>query len=133
MRVVLDTNVLLSALFTHGVCEALLDSLVGSEACRIVLSEHILDEFCEHACTKFGAPADEVEQAVGFLRRHAEIIEPAPLPRAACRDPDDLPVLGTAVAARADVLVTGDAALLDLAEIHGVPILSPRTLYERLG
>ena len=132
MRVVLDTNVLLSALFTRGVCEAVLDILVASDACHVVLSEHILAEFNTHARKKFAAPADEVERADGFLRRHAEIVEPAPLPRRACKDPDDLPVLGTAVAGGADALVTGDAQLLELGEFQGVPILSPRAIYDCL-
>jgi uncharacterized protein len=132
VRVVLDTNVLLSALFTRGVCEALLDAINESDACRVVLSDHILAEFREHAETKFGAPADEVERAVNLLRRRAEIVEPAALPPRACKDPEDLPVLGTAVAARVDALVTGDGELLALGETHGIPIVSPRDLYERL-
>ena len=132
MRVVLDTNVLLSALFTRGICEALLDALLESETCRVVLSEHILAEFRGHAAKKFGAPADEVERAVDLLRQRVEIVEPAPLSPDACTDPDDLPVLGTGVAGRADVLVTGDGELLVLREVLGMPILSPRDLYERL-
>ncbi len=132
MRVVLDTNVLLSALFTRGICEALLDALLELGTCRVVLSEHILAEFRDHAAKKFGAPADEVERAVDVLGRRVEIVEPALPSPDACTDPDDLPVLGIGVAGRADVLVTGDGELLALREVHGMPILSPRDLYERL-
>jgi putative PIN family toxin of toxin-antitoxin system len=129
---VLDTNVLLSALFTRGVCEAVLDACVDSDACTIVVSEHILDEVRRNASEKFGAPADDVNAAVDFLRRHADVVVPASMPADACRDPDDRPVLGTAVAGRADVLVTGDAELLALQRIKGIPILSPRAFYDRL-
>jgi predicted nucleic acid-binding protein len=48
----------------------------------------------------------------------------------ACRDPDDLPVLGTSVAGQADYLVTGDQDLLTLRSFHGVAIVSPREFYE---
>ncbi len=113
-------------------CEALLDVLIESDVWAVVLSEHILDEFREHAEAKFGAPAHEVARAVAFLRRHAEIVEPAPLPIDTCRDPDDLPVLGTAIAGGVDALVTGDADLLDLKTIDAVAILSPRVFYDRL-
>lgn len=119
-------------MLTRGVCEALLDACLESEVCTIVLSEHILGEFARHAREKFGIPPDEAAGAIEFLRRHVELVEPAPLPKTLCDDPGDLPVLGTALAARADALVTGDKHLLHLRQVQGVPIISPRALYERL-
>lgn len=133
MRVVFDTNVLLSAMFTRGLCEALLDACLGSEECTVVLSEHILREFARHAVGKFGAPGKEVQRAVEFLRSEVELVEPGKAPLDTCRDADELGVLGTALAAGADCLVTGDKDLLDLQEFRGVPILSPRELHKRLG
>ncbi len=132
MRAVLDTNVLLSGMLTRGVCEAVLDACLQSEVRTIVLSEEILREFARHAREKFGIPPDGVDLAIEFLRRHVELVKPAALPRNTCRDQGDLPVLGTAVAARADVLVTGDRDLLDLGQVGGVPILSPRAFFDRL-
>jgi putative PIN family toxin of toxin-antitoxin system len=128
----LDTNVLLSGMFARGLCEALLEACLGSEECTIVLSEHILREFSRHGQTKFGAPASEVRRAAEFLRSHVELVEPGKVPPGTCRDPDDLPVLGTAVAARADCLVTGDAELLELKRCGPATILSPRAFYQRL-
>lgn len=132
MRVVLDTNVLLAGMLTRGLGENLLDACLGARACGVVVSEHILQEFTRHAGGKFRLPPDGVRQAIDYLRKRTELIEPLVLPPGACDDPDDLPVLGTAVAARADALVTGDAALLKLGTIHGIPILSPRAFYDRL-
>ncbi len=132
MRVVLDTNVLLSAVFTRGVCEALLDTCLETAECVIVLSEHILGEFAEHASGKFDAPAADVRRIVEFLRATAEVVVPAPMPEDACPDPDDLPVLGTAVAGRAEALVTGDAELLALRAVGEVRILSPREMFDRM-
>jgi uncharacterized protein len=61
---------------------------------------------------------------------------PPPLPAPACRDPDDDRVLATAVAARTDCLVTGDADLLVLDRYAGIPIVRPadfRALETRQG
>ena len=132
MRVVLDTNVLLSGLFVRGICEALLDACVASNDCVLVLSEHILGEFQHHACEKFHAPPHDVRKTVKFLRSHAELVKPATVPKKACRDKDDLPVLGTLVAGQADCLVTGDKDLLTLKHFQNIPIVSPREFYNHL-
>ncbi|MBN1942301.1 MAG: putative toxin-antitoxin system toxin component, PIN family [Phycisphaerae bacterium] len=132
MKVVLDTNVLLSGLFVRGLCEAVLDMCISSDGCTLIFSEHILNEFERHARRTFHAPAGEVRKAVKFLRDHAELVTPARIPAQACRDADDLPVLGTLVAGQADCLVTGDKDLLALGEFKGRPILSPRQFHEHL-
>jgi len=132
VRVVLDTNVLLSGLFVRGLCEAVLDACVASDGCLIVLSEHLLREFERHAQKTFHAPSREIREAMKFLRDHAEIVTPAEVAAKSCRDADDLPVLGTLVAGQADCLVTGDKDLLTLGKFNGRPILSPRQFYEHL-
>jgi uncharacterized protein len=131
VKIVFDTNVLLAGIFSRGLCEALLDACLGSE-CTVVLSEYILREFADHARNKFGAPAMEIREAIEFLRNHTEIVEPEKVPAGACRDEDDLPILGTALAGKADCLVTGDKDLLDLRECQGISIISPRTLYSQI-
>lgn len=131
MRIVFDTNVLLAGMFTPGICEALLDICLTSDQHVGVTSKHILEEFSRHA-EKFGAPGSEVRLTVKVLRSQLEMVEPSSVEPGACRDPDDLPVLGTLLASKADCLVTGDQDLLTLKEFHGMPILSPRDLYDRL-
>jgi predicted nucleic acid-binding protein len=121
VRVVFDTNVLLSAIFTRGLCEALLGACVDRADWEIVVSDY-----------KFRVPVVAVRAAVDLLRRNAEMVMPAEMSADACEDKDDLPVLGTAVAGGADLLVTGDAELLALGSVRGIPIVSPRALYERL-
>lgn len=130
VRVVLDTNVLFAGAATRGLCEALVG--VCLQAHTIVLSEHILAELREHLTAKLKMPADQARAYEQLLREEAEVVEPVTPPGVACPDPDDVPVLGTAVAGRADALVTGDAALLALKKVAGIPILSPREFYERL-
>ena len=77
-------------------------------------------------------PTGEVEKIVAFLRTESTIIEPATVTHDSCHDPADLPVLGTAQAAGADYLVTGDKDLLVLQRFGKFEIISPRKLYERL-
>ena len=59
------------------------------------------------------------------LRQLAEVIEPPPLPQPVCRDPDDDEVLALAIAAQADLIVSGDNDLLVLLQFNGIPIVSP--------
>jgi uncharacterized protein len=133
VRVVLDANVLLAGVFTRGVCERLLDVCwENAPAMVVVCSEHILGELGENAETKFGVPAVEVAETIEKLRHRMEVVEPSQVATDACRDADDLPVLGTAAAGNADYLVTGDRDLLTLQSFHGIPIVSPREFYDRV-
>lgn len=131
MRIVLDTNVLLAAFGARGLCEALLSACL--EGHDLVTSGHILGELRRHLAGKFRLPARRADEVVAFVRDHAEVVEPAPVPADACADPDDLPVLGTAVAGRAEVLVTGDGELPALGSHAGVAIVTPRECYRRLA
>lgn len=130
MRIVLDTNVLLAAFGTRGLCEAVL--AVCLESHELVLSEHILAEVRRHLQGKFRAPERQVRQIVTFLRGQAEVVEPVRLPSNVCRDPSDGPVIGTAIAGGVALLVTGDEDLLCLGQYEGISILSPRAFYDRL-
>jgi uncharacterized protein len=107
VRVVLDTNVLLSAVFTRGICQAVLDSVVESPVCTLVVGDYPLGEFRRVSIEKFRVPADDADAASDFILRNSERVRPADVAHGICPDEDDLPVIGTAVAARADVLVTG--------------------------
>jgi putative PIN family toxin of toxin-antitoxin system len=130
VRVVLDTNVLLAAIATHGLCQALVTLVFRDHA--VILSEHILGEVAKHYRGKFKATKRQADAAVAILRANGELVEPVTVPLGTVRDKDDLPVLGTAVAGSAAVLVTGDQELLALRLFRGVAILSPRDFYERL-
>ena len=130
MRVVLDTNVLLAGVATHGICEGLMAICFRDHS--VVLSQHILNEFAEHYVGKFKATDLQAALVADTLRQHSEIVVPALIPQDAFGDEDDLPVLGTAVAGQADCLVTGDKQLLELGAFQGIPILSPREFYDRI-
>jgi len=130
VRIVLDTNVLLAAFASHGLCEAVVTVCLSDH--DIVLSEPILVELSRHLVRKVKLPPRQAEENVRLVREHSELVEPAVVESGACRDPKDLMVLGTAVAGRADAIVTGDQDLLVLKAFQGVEIWSPRTFYDQL-
>ncbi len=131
MRVVLDSNVLLSGLVSRGLCETVVVACL--EHHDIVASEHILEEVAFHLTDKFHASPEQVTATVDLLRRECELVNPADVPASACRDPDDLKILGTALAGHVKWLVTGDRDLLALDQFQEIQILSPRAFCELLG
>ena len=127
---VLDTNVILAAFASHGLCDALMT--VCLEHHHLICSEHILAELQRHLVGKLKLTEDQVGEIISFLEEHTEVVDPQMVESGACPDPDDLPVLGTALAGGADLLVSGDRDLLDLGAHAGIPIVSPRECYARL-
>ncbi len=123
MRIVLDTNVIISAFITRGVCRRLFEYCAESH--QIVISEFILNEFSSTLIRKFGFTAEEIEEASASLILCGELVEPVTFGEQICRDPDDDHVLGTAIAGNADYIVTGDRDLLVLERFHTVEIISP--------
>ena len=115
---------------TRGVCADVLRVVIADHA--LVVSETVLDELRRVLCAKLGVPAETVEAAEVFLRRHGIVIDRAPPLGITIRDPDDIAVLEQAVAAQADVLVTGDRDLLEVEEAVPIRIVSPRGLWEAL-
>ena len=130
MRMVLDSNVLLAGFGTRGLCEALI--AICLESHHLILSQFILIETRRYLTAKFKVPAAHTDEIIAFLEEHAEMVIPSEIKSGACRDPDDLPVLGTAVAGRAGVLVIGDKDMLVLKEYAGIPIINPRECYDKL-
>ena len=130
MRLVLDTNVLLAGIATHGICEGVV--AISYRDHSVVLSEYILAELREHYIGKFKATDEQATTVVSTLRTQSKIVVPAPVSAEVFGDADDLPVLGTAVSGHAEYLITGDKQLQELKEYQGVRIVSPRELYDLL-
>jgi uncharacterized protein len=130
LRIVLDTNVLLAGIATHGMCEGLLTLCYRDHT--VVLSEHILAELHEHYVGKFKATDEQATLVADALRKQSEVVVPAAIPLEAFVDADDLPVLGTAIAGQVDYLVTGDKQLQELGEYQKMAIVSPRQFCEVL-
>ena len=131
MRVSLDTNVLVSAFTTRGICADVLAVVLQEH--QLVLGEKVLGELARVLREKMRMPEDSVVEADAFLRQEAAVSTMGHALDAPVRDPDDLEVLADAVEGLADVLVTGDRDLLDVANQLPVEVLSPRGFWEKLS
>ena len=130
MKLVLDTNVLLSAILAPGLCRELVRK--RCHAHTLFASPGLVVELATKLSHKFGFDPAVVPLYVAY-RQRAKLVEPPPLASPVCRDADDDVVLATAVAAQADVIVTGDDDLLVLQQFQGIRILSPRQFLELIG
>jgi putative PIN family toxin of toxin-antitoxin system len=128
VRIVIDTNVLLSGLLWHGAPHTLFNQVrVGSV--ELMMSQTLLDELAEVITRqKFAAILQHTtrtpERILNELRVFAEMVVAPPLPQPVCRDPDDDAVLACALAAQADLIVSGDADLLVLKQFQGIRIVT---------
>ena len=129
MSVVLDTNVLIAAVVSDGLCRDLVRVRVLPHT--IVTSEPLLRELRSTSRNKFAVDPDELP-LLRQLHEEAEIVAPVRLDERVCRDEGDDRVLATAIAGKADVIVTGDEDLLVLKKFRGIKILSPRQFLELL-
>ena len=130
MKVVLDTNVIVAAFATRGLCAELFE--VCLIKCKIVLSEYILSEVAEKLVTKIHLPQSIVEEILQFLKEHVQIVKPEMIEPFILKDKKDIPIIGTALSGNAQFLITGDKELLSLREYRNIEILSPREFWERL-
>ncbi|MCP5528168.1 MAG: putative toxin-antitoxin system toxin component, PIN family [Verrucomicrobiales bacterium] len=130
MRIVLDASVLIAAIARPGVCTELVEEVARDHT--LVLSEFILAEVERKLREKFGVPAKDAAALATGIRGRGEVVTPVPVPRAACRDSEDLPILGTAVGGQAKLLVTVDKDLLTLGEFQGIPVVKPGEFWRRL-
>jgi putative PIN family toxin of toxin-antitoxin system len=130
MKVFLDTNVLASAAATRGLCADVLRQVFASH--QLFISEQVLNELNSVLRFKFGVGQDLIDDFIWLLQQDTVLAQPAQLPRVELQDKDDLPILGAAIAAGAEVLITGDKELLELGHIKDLEILSPRQFWEKL-
>jgi len=130
VRIALDSSVLIAAHISRaGVCAELLEDLLLHQ--ELVTSEFILAELTRKLTQKFKFPTGEAELVVDFLRRVSTVVAPADLPADLCRDPTDLPVLGTAVAGECQLLISVDRDLLDMQNIREILIIRPGDYWRR--
>lgn len=128
MKVFLDTNVLVSAFTTRGLCADLFRSILAEH--ELVCGKPILDELERVLVERFHVPQPTVDDILALLQDHPVTAVPATLPDVDIRDADDLRVLASALGSKADILVTGDQDLLVVEQVGGLRIVSPRGFWE---
>jgi len=130
MKVFLDTNVLASAAATRGLCADVLREVFASH--ELFISDHVLIELRRVLRLKFGVSQALIDDFIELLEQDSTPAQPGQLPRIQLKDSDDLTILGAAISAGVEVLVTGDQELLDLNRISNLEVLSPRQFWEKL-
>ncbi|MET1085385.1 MAG: putative toxin-antitoxin system toxin component, PIN family [Burkholderiales bacterium] len=130
MRVFLDTNVLVSAFASRGLCAEVFELVLLDH--DLILGRNLLREFEKALREKIKLPVVRSAEIVDFVLSEAtQVVDKAPPANANVEAADAL-VLGEALASHADIFVTGDAALLRLAAVGTLRIVSPRRFWDVL-
>ena len=128
MRVVIDANVLIAAYAARGLCETTVELCIIHD--HIILTQEIINDLAEKLAQKIKLPAVRVAAITDYLQNNSHLVTAAHVPSKACRDPDDLNILGAAVAGDANYILSGDDDLLSLKAYEGIPIVTPRQYWE---
>lgn len=128
MKVVLDTNVLMSAIFFAGTPYRVLEAWRRGRI-ELVVSEAILEEYRKTgAAMSEQFPLVDVSPWLELIVAEATLVLAPPLPARVCTDPDDDKFLACALAASAKVICSGDKALLKTSGYHGIKVLTAKQL-----
>ncbi|MBW7657716.1 putative toxin-antitoxin system toxin component, PIN family [Hydrogenophilus thermoluteolus] len=136
MRLFFDTNVWISAFAAKGLCRDLVRlalALHGGTRVTLVTSGCVAAETARILGDKFNLHGESVDAALQVLALCEQAQDGAIWqPPENFPDADDVAIIAAALAAQADLFITGDKALLALGAVDGMPILEPRAAYLRL-
>lgn len=130
MKIFLDTNVLVSAAATRGLCSDVLREVLTSQ--QLIISPLILDELKMALRQKLKVPNELIDEFIGMIQQDAHFATSGKSPDIRFQDKHDLMILASALNGNADLFVTGDKELLDLGEVENMEIVSPRMFWEKL-
>jgi len=130
MRVFLDTNVLVSAFTTRGLCEDVLRGVLAAH--ELIVSRPLLDELEQVLRKKFYLPSALASEILMFLKGETLPYKAGKLPALKIKDRKDLVIISSALVGKSDIFVTGDKELIELRKVQSLQILSPRAFWEKL-
>ena len=130
MRVFLDTNVIVSAVTTRGLCADVFRTVLAEH--ELVTSPRVSQEVKRILKSKFSVPDGLIMEYLELIEEDAIIAHATDLAVPGIKDKDDVEIVSAAVAAGAQVLVTGDRGVQGLKSIRKVRIVSPRSFWEKL-
>ena len=133
MRAVLDTNVVMSAIFFGGtpmkIVRAAFSKKVQLVASRAVMSEY--REVAERLHEQF--PSANYRRPLSILESKLTMVRPVALGQTVCRDPDDDAIISCALGGNSKVICSGDGDLLSLNGFHGLEIMNPSDFCQQAG
>ncbi len=130
MKVFLDTNVLVSAFASRGICADIFELVLLEH--DLITGDNVLRELGKALREKLELTATRASEVVDLVEGEALAVVKHSVPVRAPVDDDDARVLGEATHGGADLFVTGDAALLKLGRVDRLEIVSPRRFWELL-
>lgn len=131
MKVILDTNVFVSGIFFSGPPYKILEAW-REKRVTLVVSPAILDEYrrvAEDLADKF--PGVDIEPVLELLAIHALLVDAPDLPDQVCTDADDDMFLACAIASGANIITSGDKALLRTSGYAGIQVIPPSTFVSK--
>ncbi|MFN7956559.1 MAG: putative toxin-antitoxin system toxin component, PIN family [bacterium] len=130
MKVFFDTNVLFAAFATRGSCADLFSHVLLEH--ELIVGEVVIEELRAKLRLKVKLPKKALDEIEDLLREHEVVPKPTKHLGLEIADADDEWIVASAVAGGAEVLVTGDAAVLEVAKRSPIPIVNPRGLWDLL-
>jgi putative PIN family toxin of toxin-antitoxin system len=130
MKVFLDTNVIVSAVTTRGLCADVLRAVLADH--ELVTSLKVLQEIKRILRSKFSVPDELINEYLGLIGEEALLAESEEALSLPIKDMDDIEIVSAAVAAHVQIFVTGDREVQTIKSIEGTRILSPRAFWEEL-
>ena len=127
MRVVFDSNVLVAAFATHGVCHDLFEHCLKNTT--IVCSDFITAEVERILVTKIKTPAKTASEIIEYLKTQMEWVTPDNKSIEGLRDPNDQMIISTALSGAVDFLITGDKDILVLKQVKKTVMILPRDFW----
>ena len=130
MRIVLDTNVVMSAIFFGGIPDTILTSGITGKFTPVI-SPRILDEYQQVAkrlSKKFPVEYDETFE---WITVRSEMVEDVMLEEQICDDPDDDKFIAVALASKAKLICSGDKHLLRMDGYCGIEVLKPKPFADK--
>ena len=130
MKVFFDTNVLVSAFATRGLCADLFAYVLLEH--ELIVGEVVLGELRTSLRERIKLPKETIDEIEALLRESTVVPRPKKHLNLKIADPDDEWIIASAVEGRADIIVTGDRAVLKVAPRATIRIVSPRGLWDLL-
>ncbi|HQP48607.1 MAG TPA: putative toxin-antitoxin system toxin component, PIN family [Spirochaetota bacterium] len=127
MRVVLDSNIIIAAFASRGLCSSLFELCI--EKHEVIISQQILQEVSKNLEKKFKMPEKSINEVVAYLVEFCTLLNCEMLAENVCRDRDDDGIIGLAFQNAVKYIITGDKDLLVLEKNKIVRIITPREFW----
>ena len=132
MKVVFDTNILVSAVLWHGAPYRCLLA-VRAGLTELILSPPIVEEYRRVLIKKFSMTQGEAEENIAVIQKSTVLVDIPGTLKVVTDDPEDDKFIETALVAGAQWVVSGDKHLLGLGAYRGIKVISARAFLDMLG